>query len=363
MAEEAGAALVHLDRQYNGYAGLPNALELDEQRGFPGGNGRSIWVNAEGRRFVTEGGVDRYVFPVVMRQQPKGHWSIFDEDDREGFGILSPHFVTAEGRDNVKIQRVFVDNPAVTQKADTIEGLAERIGVPPSALAETVRTFNEQVESGRSTEVDGLPYEDRPPEFRIDTPPFYATKLYPLANKSAGGISIDMGTRALDANGAPVPGLYAAGEVTGSAGMNGLNGLDGMFTGPSILTGRVAGQTVVADLKAAGDWSPAAFTRAAEMALPQPSGEWTASLGPEELRAMLTTSRDGYWHFERVHNLVLERGYACTDCHSSALPFEELTTREAKAAQTQVCETCHLAPAGLVAEGAQRRPLPQPTSR
>ena len=49
-----------------------------------------------------------------------------------------------------------------------------------------------------------LAHEDPPPAFTIDTPPFYATKLYPLANKSAGGVAIDLATRALDADGAPV---------------------------------------------------------------------------------------------------------------------------------------------------------------
>ena len=360
MAEEAGAALVRLDHQYNGYAGLPNALGLDDERGFPGGNPKSIWINKDGVRFVTEGGVDRYVFPVVMRQQPEGHWSIFDENDKLAFGILSPHFVTPQGPDRDKIQRMFVDNPEVTAKADTLEGLAREIGVPPESLVATVERYNEQVRNGESTEVDGLAYEDPPPEFTIDTPPFYATKLYPIGNKSAGGVAIDLGTRALDSDGAPVPGLYAAGELTGSAGMDGSNGLDGMFTGPSILTGRVAGQTVVSDLQARGRFTPVAFTRAEQIEVPAEDPGWVATLGPDDVRAMLATSRDGYWHFERVHNLVLERGYACTSCHSGALPFAPLATREAKAAQAEVCDNCHLAPAGLVAEGAQSRPAAAP---
>ena len=365
MAAEAGAALVNLDRQYNGYSALPNVLGLETDRGFVGGNGRAIWVNDQGQRFVTEFGIDRYVFPAVMRQQPGGHWAIYDDDDKQGFSILSPHFVAADGLDTQKIQRLFVDNRQVTQTGATIEELAAAAGLPAAALAVTVRRFNQQIADGESTDIDGLPPEGEPADFTLDTPPFYATKLYPMANKSAGGISIGLNTHALDTLGDPVPGLYAAGEVTGSAGINGLNGLDGMFTGPSILTGRVAGQTVAAELALDAEWIPAVFTRdegnMAGAVDELSAGQWVAALGADELRALLEETRDGYWHFERVHHLVLERGYECSDCHSAEVPFYAATTVAYRAAQAQICDTCHLAPERLVpVAGAARQSASSP---
>jgi uncharacterized protein len=353
MAEEAGAALVNLNRQYNGYTIVPNVLGLDTDRGFTGGNARGIWVNSQGERFVTEGGIDRYVFDPVMQQQPEGHWVIFDEDDKVGFRLGGPHFISADEVDYEKIQRLGVDNPAVTQTADTLEALAALMGVPPTALNDTVAHFNEQVLNGESTDINGLAPEDTPPAFSIDTPPYYATKLYPMANKSAGGISINLQTHALDVNGNPVAGLYAAGEVTGSAGINGFNGLDGMFTGPAILTGRVAGAAAAADLATSNSWNPVSFTREsgalATTETSQSARDWLPSLGEEEVRALLAASpRDGFWHFERVHNLVLERGYECTTCHSAQVPFYAAISRADKATQAQVCDTCHLAPAGTL---------------
>jgi succinate dehydrogenase/fumarate reductase flavoprotein subunit len=361
MAEEAGATLVYLDRQYNGYSIVPNVLGLDTERGFAAGNGRSVWVNSEGRRFVTERGIDRYVFDVVMREQPTGHWAIFDEDGKEGFVLGGPHFVSADEIDRAKIQRVALDNPDISKKAHTLEELAELIGIPGAALRKTVLRYNEQVRNGESTDVDGLPPEDPPPSFTIDTPPYYATKLYPMANKSAGGISIDMSTQALDVSGEPIPGLYAAGEVTGSAGINGLNGLDGMFTGPAILTGRVAGRAAAMELAATPGWNPVEFTREDGPLVSEAasSAEWTPSLGVEQLDALLATARDGYWHFERAHQLVRERGYDCADCHSASVPFYEMTSRAGRAAQAQVCDTCHLAPEGtLAAEAGGQRQQP-----
>jgi len=361
MAEEAGAALVHLDRQYNGYAIVPDMLGLDDERGYYGGNARSIWVNKNGERFVTELGIDRYVFDKVMQQQPEGHWAIYDADDKDGFRLNGPHFVSADAVDLEKIQRLAVENPAITKKADSLAELAALIGVPPQALETTVASYNALVANGQSTDVDGLPPEDPPPVFTIDTPPYYATKLYPMANKSAGGVSIDMQTHALDVDGDPVPGLHAAGELTGSAGMNGLNGLDGMFTGPSMMTGRIAGRTAAAELAAQPGWVPVEYTRHADdwVATARAADEFTPTLGPDDVRAMLATTRDGYWHFERVHNLVLERGYACTQCHAQdAAPFYAPVSRSDRAVQTQICEACHLAPAGtLPGADAQRTPV------
>jgi len=352
MAEAAGAALVHLDRQYNGYAALPNVLGLDEERGFVSGSSRTIWVNNEGRRFVTETGVDRDVFPVVMQQTPPGYWRIFDDAAKGSFRINSPHFVSADAIDHEKILRTVIDNPAVTSKAQTLRELAEIIGLPGTELEETVRTYNALVARGESTAVNGMLPEGSPPAFQIETPPFYAMRVYPMANKSAGGIAIDTQARALDAEGNPVPGLYAAGEVTGSAGMNGVNGLDGMFTGPAILTGRVAGRSSTADLAHDQDWSPTVFTRQDGIDTEsEPAIEDNLripDLHADDLRAMLQKTRDGYWHFEQVHQLVLERDYQCTQCHSERVPFGPVSTRSQQLSQAQTCDACHLAPAGTL---------------
>ena len=81
-------------------------------------------------------------------------------------------------------------------------------------------------------------------------------------------------------------------------------------------------------------------------------------LGPDDVRAMLGVKRDGYWHFERVHTLVLERGYDCSQCHSADVPFYAPASRADRAVQTQVCDACHLAPAGtLPGADIQRAPV------
>jgi predicted oxidoreductase len=74
--------------------------------------------------------------------------------------------------------------------------------------------------------------------------PLIAVRLHILTRKTLGGLQTDLQSRVLDAAGAPVPGLYAAGEVAGfgGGGMHGYRALEGTFLGGCILSGRVAGR-------------------------------------------------------------------------------------------------------------------------
>ncbi|MGR2751561.1 FAD-binding dehydrogenase [Agromyces arachidis] len=78
--------------------------------------------------------------------------------------------------------------------------------------------------------------------------PLIAVKLHLLTRKSLGGIQTDLDARALDADGAPVPGLYAAGEAAGfgGGGMHGYRALEGTFLGGCLFTGRAAGRAIAA---------------------------------------------------------------------------------------------------------------------
>ena len=154
-----------------------------------------------------------------------------------------------------------------------------------------------------------------------------------------GGVAVDMQGRAVDNNGDVVPGLYAVGELNGSVGINGQHGMDGMFLGPAVVTGRVAGQTISA---AHARSQTSLASRATRMADDMPdAGQWTPSLTQNELQALLATGRDGYWHFQMSHEMVVERQYECTDCHSAEMPFFPVNNRASKLAQIEACTTCH----------------------
>ena len=87
------------------------------------------------------------------------------------------------------------------------------------------------------------------PPHRILDPkagPLIAVKLHILTRKSLGGIQTDLAARALGADGSPVPGLYAVGEVAGfgGGGVHGYRALEGTFLGGCLFTGRAAGRAI-----------------------------------------------------------------------------------------------------------------------
>jgi predicted oxidoreductase len=80
--------------------------------------------------------------------------------------------------------------------------------------------------------------------------PLIGVKLHILTRKSLGGIQTDLQSRALSANGEPIPGLYAAGEVAGfgGGGLHGYNALEGTFLGGCLFSGRAAGRHLTISL-------------------------------------------------------------------------------------------------------------------
>ncbi|GAB4082827.1 FAD-binding dehydrogenase [Modestobacter muralis] len=83
-----------------------------------------------------------------------------------------------------------------------------------------------------------------------DAGPLIAVRLNLLTRKTLGGLETDLSGRVLRGGGAPVPGLYAAGEIAGfgGGGMHGYRSLEGTFLGGCLFSGRVAGRAVAAAL-------------------------------------------------------------------------------------------------------------------
>ena len=102
-------------------------------------------------------------------------------------------------------------------KADTIEELAEQMGVPAETFRATVDRYNELYEQGEDVD-----FGKRAELLTsITEPPFYAVKWGPALLNVHGGMIIDTDMRVLDDDNKPIPGLYAIGNVAG-----GLYGVD-----------------------------------------------------------------------------------------------------------------------------------------
>ena len=313
MATKAGASLKQVDRHYIYIDGLPDPRDPEGTHALTAGNGAAMWVNAQGKRFTNESGFDKVILRDLLNQKPSSYWMIFDEAGRKNFSVRGAAWVSNPGE-----AHPILDDGRVTKKGETLEALAAAAGLPADALAASVRRYNELIAGGADADFKRFAAGGRvPPAIRQG--PFYAIQMFPMTRKNMGGVAIDRQARALDRMGRPVPGLYAAGEITGSVGINGSHGLDGLFLGPAILTGRLAGQTIAA--------AHPGRTAPASRVVDQQTPTLPAAMSAETLRPMLARPRDGFWHFEKVHGIVLERKYTCTQCHVQPL--------------LDVCTNCH----------------------
>lgn len=120
-------------------------------------------------------------------------------------------------------------------RADTLEELAQMMGVP-------VETFVAEVERYNSFVENGVDEDFGKPAFggKIETAPFYATPRKPGLHHTMGGVKIDTETHVLTADGNPIPGLYAAGEVCG--GIHAGNRLVGNAMTDFLVFGRISGE-------------------------------------------------------------------------------------------------------------------------
>lgn len=193
-----------------------------------------ILVNKSGRRFTDEapGTVDAY-YERVTRQ-------IYEQPDGIAYVVLdAKHMAIPNYRLAIR-----TDQPPIV--ADTIEGLAGALTIPPATLRDTVETYNRSCAPGnyRPLELDAVATRGlEPPKSNwalpIDKAPYHA---YPIISANVftfGGLKVDVNGQVLSADGEPIGGLYAAGETIGVYYRN-YTGATSVLKG--LVFGRLAGQ-------------------------------------------------------------------------------------------------------------------------
>ena len=216
------------------------------ERSLPG----CILVNAAGERFVNESTpyVDAVKAMYVGHRTGVDHipcWLVADQRYRNSytFAGLGPR---------QPFPRRWYD-AGVVHRADTVEALAERIGVPVERLRETVTTFNGYAESGvdadfgrgrsRYDHYYGDPRRRPNPNLApLDKPPFYAVRIVPGDLGTKGGLRTDACARVLRPDGTAIRGLYAAGNASASV-MGHTYAGPGATLGPAMTFGYLAAHT------------------------------------------------------------------------------------------------------------------------
>ncbi|MER6981795.1 FAD-binding protein, partial [Streptomyces carpinensis] len=169
-----------------------------------------VLVNVEGRRFVDEarGPVDAWYERTTrdIQAQPRGMaWMVLDVS-----GLAIPNLKTAIRTEEKPV------------RGDSIASLAQAIDVDPGVLADTIEAYNAACPDGEwdPTRPDGLATSGvTPPKSNWARPisqgPFVAYPVMAANVFTFGGLKVDASSRVVDQDGRIIPGLYAAGEITG----------------------------------------------------------------------------------------------------------------------------------------------------
>ena len=129
-----------------------------------------------------------------------------------------------------------MDN-GITWKMDSVEDIAAKFDIPLDALKAEIDRYNGFVEARNDEDFHKMIPEEAKP---VSVPPYYVTRVWPKVHHTMGGLKTDTNAQVLDVSLNPIPGLYAAGEVTG--GVHGACRLGSCATADCLINGRVAGQ-------------------------------------------------------------------------------------------------------------------------
>ncbi len=211
---------------------------LDQARQRP----RTIYVDAGGRRFVNESNsymeVGKAMYERNKTTRAVPCWLIFDDRYRKRYAHVRSH-------PGYFPKQVFESGRL--KQAWTLDDLARMCGIDPAGLAETVERFNANAEQGVDPDYGrgesaynralGDPNRHVHPCLGpIDEPPYYACEVLPGDIGTCGGLVTDEHARVLDRDQRPIPGLYAAGNITAT-----VMGRHYLGPGASIANGMVFG--------------------------------------------------------------------------------------------------------------------------
>ena len=192
-----------------------------------------IMVNVDGKRFHDESCSEGFYGPMTgagMRQPGGVYWIVYN-------GRISENV-----RENEDEGHVAAVDKSKKYEADTIEGLAKSAGIDAKGLKETIDKYNGDIDSEGYDTVLGRKFQwgSTRPLVKIETFPFYAVKCVTAITSMKGGLKINACGQVLNQYDEVIPGLYAAGEVTG--GLNTKMYLLGVMSSGSMTFGIIAGK-------------------------------------------------------------------------------------------------------------------------
>ena len=177
----------------------------------------AVLINAEGKRFIDEVGTRDVVSAAEIAQTGSYSWLVVDQAMVDASSVIQGYI-----------------KKGYTVTGETYEELAKAMGVDEAAFAETMNNWNSYVEAKNDPDFGRTSFANP-----LNTAPYYAIKVTAGVHHTMGGLTINTNTEVLKADGSVIPGLFAAGEVTG--GVHGANRLGGNAVADFTVFGRIAG--------------------------------------------------------------------------------------------------------------------------
>ena len=214
MAQAIGAATVDMDQiQIHPTVEANTAALITE--GLRGDG--AILINEEGQRFIDEVGTRDVVSAAEIAQTGSYSWLVVDQAMADASSVIQGYI-----------------KKGYTVTGSTYEELGKAMGVDAAAFAETMEKWNGYVEAKNDPDFGRTSFANP-----LNTAPYYAVKVTAGVHHTMGGLKINANTEVLNEKGEVIPGLFAAGEVTG--GVHGANRLGGNAVADFTVFGRIAG--------------------------------------------------------------------------------------------------------------------------
>lgn len=214
MAQAIGAATVDMDQiQIHPTVEANTAALITE--GLRGDG--AILINEEGQRFIDEVGTRDVVSAAEIAQTGSYSWLVVDQAMADASSVIQGYI-----------------KKGYTVTGATYEELGKAMGVDVAAFAETMEKWNGYVEAKNDPDFGRTSFANP-----LNTAPYYAVKVTAGVHHTMGGLKINANTEVLNEKGEVIPGLFAAGEVTG--GVHGANRLGGNAVADFTVFGRIAG--------------------------------------------------------------------------------------------------------------------------
>lgn len=215
LAEKIGAQLIQMDQIQTHPTVVPNVGEMITEA--VRGNG-AVLINKEGKRFFNELETRDKVSAAILKQKDGVAYLFFDSDMQKSLKATNNYI-----------------KQSYTVTGNSLDEIAAKMKVPAAALKQTMTEYAAAV-AAKNDKQFGRADLPRP----LNKAPFYAIIVTPAVHHCMGGIKIDTKTQVYGQNGQIIPGLFAAGEVTG--GVHGGNRLGGNAQADIVTFGHIAGQ-------------------------------------------------------------------------------------------------------------------------